>query len=42
MPVGCSFKEILNPHVDKALRAMKDELSAVSLEQLLREWDAIK
>ena len=40
--VGCSFKEILNHHVDKALRAMKDELSAVSLEQLLREWDAIK
>ena len=40
--VGRFFKEILSAHVDQAVLAMKDELSAVSLAQLLCEWDAVK
>lgn len=40
--VGRFFKEILSTHIDKARLAMKEELSSVTLAQLLSEWEAIK
>lgn len=36
--IGRFFKEILSPHLEEAMEAMKKELSAVSLFQLSEEW----
>lgn len=40
-PIGRFFRVVLSGHLDEAVQAMSDELSKVTLAQLVSEWQAV-
>lgn len=40
-PIGSNIQELLSPHIDSAVEAMKMELSKITLDQLIHELNFI-